>query len=310
MQQDATDTETVGDKANGPKRWRRFGVIGLLVALALIVAFVGVLIATKPNGQPEMNQAQRSLTVAQMLEQHPFLIAHRGGSADWPEMSVTAYTQAVSLGVDALEVSVARTRDGVFFGLHDRTLDRTSKISGQVDPTTLEWADLKARYKNKLNSTDPAGEDYTPVSDVFGTFAASRVIFVDTKYIGDQQQRTDLINLMLSYAPADHWVLKGYYTDAALAHQARQVGIQSWGYYYARDLTNLESTSSNWDMLGLELAATPAQWSQVTSKGKPTIAFFITGPADLEQAVTKGADGMMVSGVRATLGVRRPVQSP
>jgi glycerophosphoryl diester phosphodiesterase len=54
-----------------------------------------------------------------LLDTRPFYVAHRGGSADWPEQSMLAYRSAVACGVDALEVSLARSADGVWFGLHD-----------------------------------------------------------------------------------------------------------------------------------------------------------------------------------------------
>lgn len=61
-----------------------------------------------------------------MLSQPMFYVAHRGGSREWPEMSLHAYTQAGFWGVGALEVSLARTSDGVWFGLHDADINRTS----------------------------------------------------------------------------------------------------------------------------------------------------------------------------------------
>ena len=205
----------------------------------------------------------------------------------------------------AIEVSVARTKDGKFFGLHDKTLDRTSLVSGGIDPTTLTWAELTSKYQNKLNASSPQGEPYTLVSEVFEEFASNHVIFVDPKYIGDAARRDELIELMLSFAPAEHWVLKGYYDNATLASAAQDAEIQSWGYYYARDLEKLATTATNWDMLGLELNATAAQWSMVKAQGKPVIAFFITDAATLAQAKAKGANGMMVSDVLASLRAPR-----
>ena len=131
------------------------------------------------------------------------------------------------------------------------------------------------------------------------------MIFVDPKYIGDAARRDELIELMLSFAPAEHWVLKGYYDNATLASAAQDAEIQSWGYYYARDLEKLATTATNWDMLGLELNATAAQWSMVKAQGKPVIAFFITDAATLAQAKAKGANGMMVSDVLASLRAPR-----
>lgn len=292
-------------------RRRRFVWVAIAGALAVgLLAVAGLWVAASKQTQtsgveptvPDSPAVETGYTsVADMLSHDPFYIAHRGGSATWPEMSIGSYTKAVELGVGAIEVSVARTKDGKFFGLHDKTLDRTSEVNGDVDPANLTWAELTAKYQNKLNSASPAGEPYTLVSDIFAKFASNHVIFVDPKYIGDSDSRAELIDQMLSYAPAEHWVLKGYYDNTTLAAAARQAQIQTWGYYYARDLDKLSATAQDWDMLGLETGATPSQWTSVKAQGKPVIAFFITSRASLAQAKAKGADGMMVSDIPATL---------
>lgn len=249
-------------------------------------------------------------SVADMQAHQPFYIAHRGGSADWPEMSLAAYSNAAAWGAGAIEVSVARTKDGEYFGLHDATLDRTSLTRGAVDPRTLTWAELTTTYRNKLNATASDGEPYAALSQIFAAHAGRRVIFVDTKYIGADAHRDELIDLMLSYAPAQTWVLKGYYDDAELAMLARDAGVTSWGYYYARDLDEFAATSSRWDMLGLEVDATRAQWAEVTATGKPSIAFMIANRQDLADAFAKGADAMMTTSIPTVFGSPRVVHVP
>jgi len=275
-----------------------------------MIATMTLLAPTNSVATAEATVPQAYRTVSEMRAQSPFYIAHRGGSSDWPEMSMSAYDSSAAWGMGALEVSVARTKDGDFFGLHDRTLDRTSKTTESTDPTTLTWDELSATYTNKLNASSPAGEPYMPVAELFAKYASNHVIFVDTKYIGKASERRELVDLMLSYAPAAHWVLKGYYDDAALTRIARSEGIQSWGYYYARDMDRLGATSPNWDMLGLELGASNEQWNAATAIGKPVVAFLVSGPASLSDAIAKGATGMMVSGVPATLEVPRLMVKP
>lgn len=286
-------------------------------ALVGVIAVLGMLLAacTSPPAVDGSNPATSAPTaipvhydsVDAMLAAQPFYVAHRGGSADWPEYSMTAYENAANWGMGALEVSVARTSDGQYFGLHDSTLDRTSQVTGNIDPGTLTWDELRTTYQNKLNASSPAGVDYTLVTDVFERFARDHVIFVDTKYIGGSTQRQELVDMMLSVAPAEHWVLKGYYDDRNLAQLAKSAGIASWGYYYAKDLPKLNETAHDWDMLGLDLAATNSEWAQIKSMNKPVIAFFIDTKAQVSQALAKGANGLMVSGVRATLGTPRIV---
>jgi glycerophosphoryl diester phosphodiesterase len=58
--------------------------------------------------------------------------AHRGGAALWPENSLLAFTNALGLGVDAVETDVHLTADGEVVIVHDPTLERTTTGQGAV----------------------------------------------------------------------------------------------------------------------------------------------------------------------------------
>ena len=68
---------------------------------------------------------------------HPFVVAHRGASADLPEHTLAAYELALTQGADAIECDVRLTRDGHLVCMHDRRVDRTSSGSGRVSDMTL-----------------------------------------------------------------------------------------------------------------------------------------------------------------------------
>jgi len=64
--------------------------------------------------------------------------AHRGGAGLAPENTLAAFRKALELGVDALEMDLHVTRDGVVVVIHDETLDRTTDGRGGVGNLTLE----------------------------------------------------------------------------------------------------------------------------------------------------------------------------
>ena len=72
---------------------------------------------------------------------HPFVVAHRGASAERPEHTLAAYELALTEGADGVECDVRLTRDGHLVCLHDRRIDRTSTGTGLVSEMTL--AELK-----------------------------------------------------------------------------------------------------------------------------------------------------------------------
>lgn len=66
------------------------------------------------------------------------VIAHRGDWRNFPENSLEAFSSAINMGVDIIEMDVAKTKDNHFVILHDKTLDRTTNGKGLVSDWTLE----------------------------------------------------------------------------------------------------------------------------------------------------------------------------
>jgi glycerophosphoryl diester phosphodiesterase len=87
---------------------------------------------------------------------HPFVVAHRGASAERPEHTRAAYELALSEGADGVECDVRLTRDGHLVCVHDRRVDRVTDGHGVV--STMELADLDeldfASWKNPWSDLD------------------------------------------------------------------------------------------------------------------------------------------------------------
>jgi glycerophosphoryl diester phosphodiesterase len=73
----------------------------------------------------------------EVLAGHPFVVAHRGASAERPEHTLAAYDLALKEGADGLECDVRLTADGHLVCVHDRRLERTSTGAGLVSTMTL-----------------------------------------------------------------------------------------------------------------------------------------------------------------------------
>ncbi len=67
-----------------------------------------------------------------------FVIAHRGGARRRPENTMTAFDDAVALGVDAIELDVHLSKDGQPVVIHDATLERTTNGRGAVADNTAD----------------------------------------------------------------------------------------------------------------------------------------------------------------------------
>src|SRR4029434_10714798 len=95
-------------------------------------------------------------------------VAHRGGAAQWPENSLTAFRNAIGLGARVLALDVHLTADGTVAVIHDPTLDRTTSGHGPVGRATA--ADLRsARLRGKDGVLT---DDHVPTLDEVLALAA------------------------------------------------------------------------------------------------------------------------------------------
>lgn len=66
------------------------------------------------------------------------IVAHRGASAEYPELTLIAYEQALAQGAEGLECDVRLTADGMLVCLHDTTTQRVAPQRKFVHASTLD----------------------------------------------------------------------------------------------------------------------------------------------------------------------------
>jgi len=288
-----------------PLTRRRFlGLVGVGASTLLLAGATG----------PVLRRDHRYADVSAMLAADPFYVAHHGCSRSWPEMSLHAYTESALRGFGALELSLARTRDGVWFGLHDPTLDRTSGITGP-EASAMTWAQVRShRILGSTAADDPAqpSRPYMRWEELIAAYYPSQVIFVDPKYA--LKYRRELMAKMnaLPGSPRDHLVCKYYGVSgdanntSGWAKLAANNGYRSWGYFFAADVAEIPRYQSRWDILGLDYGADASIWASMRTYGKPIIGHIAPDGAAVRAARARGAVGVVVSGAQALpLGPRR-----
>ena len=110
----------------------------------------------------------------------PFVVAHRGASAELQEHTLAAYELALEQGADGVECDVRLTRDGHLVCVHDRTVERTSNGTGLVSEMTLDQLrELDFGGPGKPASVLTLGELITLVLD---WRSRPTKLFVETKH--------------------------------------------------------------------------------------------------------------------------------
>jgi hypothetical protein len=217
-------------------------------------------------------------------------------------MSAFAYRRSMAHGYRALEMSVARSSDGVWFGSHDATLDRVAGTSGFV-AAEHPWAEIEGLRISAAGTRNP-GQPSRPffrLADFLAEFGHA-VVFLDPKAAASHFY-PELLDLVGGAVPdrAEHVVAKSPGANTAWARLASAAGLRTWGFYYGADIDSglLQSTAAHWDLLGLDVTAAPAMWATVVAMQKPVIAHVLHTVEDNRQALMLGAAGEIVADVLA-----------
>lgn len=242
-------------------------------------------------------------SITEMLADAFFYCSHRGGSANFPEMSLHAYTQSAIRGYGAMEVSLARSSDGVWFGLHDASLDRTSLGTGGGSGTTLvastmTWAAIQA-YDIRPATVAPVDSVHKPymrLEEILNAYLSSHILFIDPK--AALAYRSELIALLKTYSNWQEKIVAKYVpgdSNVSWLADARAAGFVTNAMFYPTD--NFTAYHAQGDILGMDYGASSGVWTSIKALGKPVMVHVCPNQAAVTAGITNGADGAMVSGV-------------
>lgn len=242
-----------------------------------------------------------SSITAMLADSRPFYIAHRGGSANFPEFSMHGYTQSALRGYDAFELSVARSSDGVWFGLHDASLDRTSLNTGGGSGTTyvassMTWAAIQTHDQLNLGSAavNSTHRPYAKMVDILDAYIKTHVIIIDPKVA--LSFRTELIAILKTYPEWQDRIIAKYVpgnSTSTWLTDARAAGIVTTALFYNTD--TFATYQGQADILGMEWNASGTIWTNIKAFGKPVIAHIPSTAANVATGIANGAKGVMVS---------------
>lgn len=123
----------------------------------------------------------------------PAIVAHRGDWQNAPENSLRAIQAAADKKIEIAEIDVRRSSDGVFFLMHDETLERTAGRSEQAQ--SLTWKELsKTRLRNR-DGSGPLSDETIPSLEAALKAACGRIYLdIDVKYFEHMPEVAQLIS--------------------------------------------------------------------------------------------------------------------
>ena len=232
--------------------------------------------------------------VARFLASMPFYVSHRMGGTEYPEFTRAGLDASLRAGFKALEVSVRRCASGEFVAIHDWKTTRT--VPGtDYQIWNTPWSTL-----SKLRQ---ASGGFMRLTDIVDQISDDVVLAIDHKTTSSEDQRNpgDLSSeeALLEYLDTafgghpERRVLWKVFARGTSASRAKARGYRTMAMLYPNEVAT--SDLSQWDVIGMEWNAGVDVWNALLASGRPTIAHIIVNETQAQQALAKGAAGLMAS---------------
>ena len=132
------------------------------------------------------------------------IYGHRGSPATSPENTLTSFQEAIDAGVDGLEFDLRASADGVLVVLHDRELDRTTSLAGNIDELPF----------STITTADAGNGQRVPTFEEVLELAGDRIhLDIEVKQAGLEAPILSTLNRF----PDTQWALSSFDEDILIA---------------------------------------------------------------------------------------------
>ncbi|GHU42273.1 glycerophosphodiester phosphodiesterase [Bacilli bacterium] len=141
-------------------------------------------------------------SIYQLLHDEPVetqIFAHRGSKSNRPENTLAAFSEAIKVGADGIELDVHLTKDSQLVVIHDESIDRTTNGTGLV--RNLTFSELQQFSAGSWFNADYTAEKVPLLSEVLDLLTQLKftgVLNVEIKtdkfqYVGIEKMTSDLL---------------------------------------------------------------------------------------------------------------------
>lgn len=236
------------------------------------------------------------------------IVAHRGYSGKYPELSPLAFSQALELPIHGVEADVRLSADGKVVVNHDPTLDRTSDRSGKI--AELNWAEIR---RADIGSSRYPGQHPLLLEELIELVFASpsHHLYIETKHPGSGGPALEravveiLRRANLLDSPRIHIISFSHSAMRRMAELAPDVDRWYLRRDWERHLNRPDFIFSSPTGLGLSLLRAKLQPDAIGAHGLPTYLWTVDKEDDMKWCWANGVDVLATNEPETALRVLR-----
>ncbi len=251
-----------------------------------ILIFLSALIMLLPIGVHLAKTAS-----AGSAEKRIAVIGHRGFAAAAPENTLPSFEKAIVLGVDYIELDVQLSKDRQIVVCHDDNLLRTTGTDAGISSLTL--AELKELDAGSWFSPEYAGTQIPTLDEVLDLVKLSDVkIYLELKDIGeDTQFPLDVLQLTREKQMENRCIFASFQYE-----YLKEIKEQDPEAKVLLNTTISETTLPEdfpADFYGVRFQSFSKELADaIHGKGSFAFVWTVDDPAQIEETVAAGADGI------------------
>ena len=218
----------------------------------------------------------------------PEIIAHRGASREQPENTLAAFSRALELRADAIELDLHLSADGMLFVHHDAI------------PHEAPWPELAERAiptltAEQLRTFRVDGEPIPTLAEVFTCVGGAMRVYCELKGAGTADPTCTLLRGLRGHSFAVHSF------DHRMVARARQVapgiprGVLETSYHLEPD-ASLASVDGR-DLWQYAELIDHALVTAIHARGGRVIAWTVDRADEMSRLVKLGVDGLCTNDV-------------
>jgi glycerophosphoryl diester phosphodiesterase len=224
------------------------------------------------------------------------IIAHRGASRERPENTVAAFTRAVELGADGIELDVHLSADGVLIVHHDA-------VPHDAPNPTLAHRSIRSLTVEELGAFRVGGQPIPTLAQVIEAVGGRLTIYCELKGLGTASAAVQAL-AALGAAAAIHSFDHRQVAEARRLAPAIPRGVLEASYHIV-PTDSMASVDARDLWQGAELIDR-AMVDAVHARGGRVIAWTVDAADDMKRLAGIGVDGLCTNDValcRSTLGL-------
>lgn len=243
------------------------------------------------------------------FQRPPWIVAHRGVSARFPENTLAAFDAAVDAGADALELDLQFSLDGEWLICHDRTLARYGH-TGRTVPT-MEADSLRALEMGRWFDPVFSGERMPKLDQVLERYGRVLPLCLEVKVRDDTEDRKEAMLAALLEDVATQPASQGLYVLSFDVDWLERLHVAApslpliWNLRVTDRISESDLATRQW-LWGIDLPIAPLAPEQVQmghDLGRVVWCYTCNDPADVRRAAACGIDAIVTDDPEATRAI-------